>query len=487
MKDPGEDQLGYSEFAKMLATSVLRGSPADGLVVGIYGEWGLGKTSLLHFIEHWLRADVDDLDAIVVRFNPWWFSGREDLLRRFLRDLESGVLRGRRKYGKIRDAVEKLGNAVAVIPNAWTTSVGKLAATAARVGQPTDVVGLKESLAQALAAEALRVVVLIDDVDRLPPADILDVFRLVKAVGDLPNVIYVLAFDRKIVTNAMAEAYGEFGAKYLDKIIQVTFELPTLQVSTIERLFTNSLDAVVAGTPAELIHGRYWSAVFSDGVLPFLRTLRDVTRLVNAIAVTYPAVRGEVNPTDFVAIETLRLFTPAAYDAIRRNPSFFVGMTAAMFASDKTGTGTTARDFHGAWLRLVPTEYQSAVCNIICALFPHAASFFGGATFRAVNDAQDRSLRRVCAEDVFEAYFRYSLGADMTRAEFLLMLERASAPLSGAATVEALAQQRIPGGTTRLRRFVDMLRDHLVVAPRLTGAPQLIQALLHVGDSRSLS
>lgn len=92
-REPGEDIFGYAPFAKTLAQSILRSNPANGFVVGIYGEWGLGKSTLLNFIEHYAKADVDEeTPLVIVRFNPWWFSGREDLVRRFFKELEKAAL-----------------------------------------------------------------------------------------------------------------------------------------------------------------------------------------------------------------------------------------------------------------------------------------------------------------------------------------------------------------------------------------------------------
>ena len=176
--DPSEDLLGYAPFARMLAHSVLRGSPASGLVVGIFGEWGLGKTTVLHFIEHYARADAGGDTPILVRFNPWWFSGREDLLRRFFNDFESAVLTGRARNARLRDSLRKFGDAVGNVPFAWVAGMGKVVAAATKLGQPADLVGLKDAIVQALAAESLRVIVLVDDIDRLLPSEMVDVFRL---------------------------------------------------------------------------------------------------------------------------------------------------------------------------------------------------------------------------------------------------------------------------------------------------------------------
>src|SRR5262249_25633415 len=157
-------------------------------------------------------------------------------------------------------------------------------------------------------AEALRVIVLIDDIDRLLPSEMTDIFRLVRSVGDFPNVHYVLAFDRSIVAKALSDECRTDGERYLEKIVQAPFELPRPSAATLHQMFTSRLRDVLAGTEEELFERQRWSEVFLTGIAPFLRTPRDVTRLLNALTVTYPVVRNEVNLVDFVAVETVRLF-----------------------------------------------------------------------------------------------------------------------------------------------------------------------------------
>jgi predicted KAP-like P-loop ATPase len=74
--NPAEDRLGLAPFAQQLARSILRGCPADGLVVALYGAWGTGKSTALNFILHYVEQDTEAQSPVIVRFNPWWFAGR---------------------------------------------------------------------------------------------------------------------------------------------------------------------------------------------------------------------------------------------------------------------------------------------------------------------------------------------------------------------------------------------------------------------------
>jgi predicted KAP-like P-loop ATPase len=472
LSDPAADALGYAPFAKMLAESALRGSPATGLVVGVYGEWGLGKTTLLNFVQHYAEADTGDDAPVVIRFNPWWSSGREDLLERFFSEFEQAVLIKRGKRNKLRKAIGRLGEAATNAPSGWAAGIGKTAMFMAAQGQPADLKTLKDDIVRALNAQPLRVIVLVDDIDRLLPTEMVDIFRMVRSVGDLPNVHYVLAFDRGVVAKALGDATGASGERYLEKIVQAPFTLPRPTATVLHEVFQSRLQDVLGRTDDALFDRHYWSEVMVYGVLPFLRTPRDIVRLINALAVIYPSVQNDVNPTDFVAIETLRVFAPEVHDLIRAHHTRFVGalsMVDHMRSSNKL--------FHEKWLAELGAM-ELTVKALVLRLFPAVARALGK-EHGSVPDGTLRKQRRICREEVFEHYFRYMPGRGMSRREFLELLETDESNLR--TRLLSLVDERVDGRKTKLREFLEMLHDELSSGAQVNSF--LLNKICAVGDS----
>ena len=79
LDDPAKDRLGYAPFAKLLADSICNLAPTEGFVMALFGPWGSGKTTVLKFVEHYMDALPRNQQPVVVHFNPWWFSGYEDI------------------------------------------------------------------------------------------------------------------------------------------------------------------------------------------------------------------------------------------------------------------------------------------------------------------------------------------------------------------------------------------------------------------------
>src|SRR5215217_9718976 len=93
LDDPADDRLGYALFAERLAASVQTMIPTRGLVIALYGAWGSGKSTVLGFVEHYLRQKPVVEQPLVVNFNPWWFSGQENLTRQFFNQLLASLQR----------------------------------------------------------------------------------------------------------------------------------------------------------------------------------------------------------------------------------------------------------------------------------------------------------------------------------------------------------------------------------------------------------
>ena len=114
--DPQTDRLGYADFAQYLANSICNMSFAEGFAIAIYGTWGSGKSTMLEFVVHYLNQKPDEEKLIIVPFNPWLFSGYQDVTRRFFEQLQD-VLRKTTAVPKgVKERIADFANVIAEIP-----------------------------------------------------------------------------------------------------------------------------------------------------------------------------------------------------------------------------------------------------------------------------------------------------------------------------------------------------------------------------------
>jgi len=473
LTDPAEDRLGYAPFSKQLASGILRGCPADGLVVAVYGEWGTGKSTALNFILHYLEQDPEGEAPVVVRFNPWWFAGQEDLVRRFFDQFEATLFKAKAGRRKLRKKVAAFSEALASVPIPYVASGAK--AVKSMLSENADIVALKAELTQELAREATRIIVVVDDIDRLAADEIRQLFQVIKAVADFPNVIYLLAFDREAVAKALDSTASTRGADYLEKIVQVQFDLPSADRSQLQALLFERLDRLIGENDAGSFDQERWVNIYFDGIDPLIEKPRDVVRLTNALSVTYPALAGDVDVVDLIAIETLRLFCPRAYDVIRSNHSMFTGIGEH---EDKEAQ----RKFHNTWLNQI-AERREAVQTLVRKSFPRLESVWSNTIHGRPALKQWRKRLRVCSPEFFSTYFRFSLpDGEVPANEIRAILNAETTGTQLAERLRQLATQSRPDGHSRATSLLMRLSDQIDRnVPRDT-LVRILLALFAAGD-----
>jgi len=317
------DKFGYSDFAKLLAKAIINIQNPSGIVIGLYGSWGQGKSTTLNFIEQHLKNNkTSKASIVIVRFNPWWFSGQDALLQAFLTQLLVALEHDDIIKGKIGEFIKEYSFFIGACLDSMTGIIGtgaKIIDIAGNAITPSkDIHQIKRSLNTALTSSDIKILIMIDDIDRLFPNEILQIFAVVKSLLDLDNMIYFLAFDADVVCKAIESQHGLCGRDYLEKIIQVPFELPKPTKASLGIMFQEQIDSILIDTPTEAMAmpPENYLANIVEQVSQFIHTPRDIIRFSNTLKVTYAAVRGEVNPADFIAIEALRVFAPQAYHFI---------------------------------------------------------------------------------------------------------------------------------------------------------------------------
>jgi predicted KAP-like P-loop ATPase len=476
--DPALDSFGYAAFASQLAASIVKTRSPQGLVMAIHGEWGAGKSSLLNFIKHYIAQVPDDTRPVVMDFNPWWFESKEQLAAQFLAQFQSR-LRLENKF--LRDVGDLLADYSQVIGSAivhstglpWLDKVASLLKLLKR--KPVDVVKLKASISRALLEANQRFLVVVDDIDRLTPAEMREVFKVIKALADFPNVIYLLSFDRPIVINALSNSLQFDGEGYLEKIVQAPFTLPSIDRETLHRKLFANLDQLLEEADAPLFDQAYWSNIFHEGMAPLITNPRDIVRYVNALAVTYPPLRGEVNVTDFCALEFLRVNVPGLYETVRDNRDMFAGY------SDR-GIGAAERreerEFHSAWAAKLPEAAREGLRSMLERIFPKLSDV--GRSGDCL--AGWRRLRRAAHPDIFATYFQFALDADqLSRGSVLAFLEKLADQQALEQELLSAIDDKRSDGSSKAKDYLAQVLDFDTEID-YNRARGLLRAIANIGD-----
>lgn len=479
--DPAQDLFGHAPFARALAKAIQSYRSSDGIVLALYGPWGAGKSTVLAYVEHELNKAPEAERPVAVTFNPWWFSGQEHLAKAFLAQLQIVLPNKHAGFKAVGNLLAKFSSAIGSAIDAAKPGAGTFFALGARLlgGKPQDVPELKGKLSALLLKEKKRVLVIIDDIDRLSPEEVRQLFTVIKALADFPYVTYLLAFDREVASQAIGHQTGLPGERYLEKIVQVPFELPRADRATLQQALFIRLEAIMAPTPEGRLDQGYWINIFYAGLHPFFTVPRDVVRFTNALSVTYAAVVGEVNPVDFIAIECLRVFLPSVYDAIRTSPDEFLGYKAPTDESDRQ----RAVSFHQTWLDSIPPVWRSSTRELLERLFPRLESVWSNTHYGADSLNPWRKELRICVADVFPAYFGLSLPqGTVSRADVDGLIAVALDASSFAAALRQSITHRTAIGDFKTGPLLERLMDHVPDDLEARHAEPIISALHDIGD-----
>jgi predicted KAP-like P-loop ATPase len=480
-----DDRYGITPFAKSLARSILGIKKPIGTTLALSGPWGSGKSSAVNLIRSEL-ANSNSETLVVTDFKCWWYRGEDALALAFLQNL-NGVLRdslGDKVKDLIPSMTRHLLQAGPVIGQAISLATGQAWASALMPGASKFVGAFFpkgdtlektfRKLAHVLEAEERRFLVIIDDIDRLSPDEALAIFRLVKSIGRLPNVLYLLVFDRELADKAVEQRYPSEGPHFLEKIIQAGFELPQPLQTDLNGALLTSVQTI-CGEPDEKQVRRIMN-LFYDVVAPYITTPRHVARFENAISVTWPAIAREIDLADFLALETLRLYEPGLFKAIRLRKSMVCGVR---HQGDHDARDEARFD---PFLSDVPVSRHDTAKVALQRLFPRLETMGYGSEFIRDWDME----RRVCVDSHFDTYFRLSLGEEtLPTAHIDNLIQHADdGPFIQEVFRGAAATER-KNGNTMVPVFLDELTTHSTrIPPEKVG--QLLAALFAIHDEMDL-
>lgn len=326
IKELAADSLGYRPFAQNIATILDNATTReDCLVLGIHGEWGSGKTSAINLVIKELedRQKGTEIQTKIIHFSPWLFSGQENLTFAFFHELDLNL--NGEEWTKLKDSLKEMASATLPIAGSimnlfypGTKDIAK--AIKETIDRKPSLEKTKNKLQDILKQQQRPLLIIIDDIDRLPADEMRQIFRMVKSVADLPYVTYLLGFDRKIVKRALEKDTDLEGPEWSEKIIQGSFDLPHIIPFRIELYFWNKLKTDIPDLYSQLDHDT--APYFKEYLFPQLKNPRQVTRLINALIVGWLSVKDSVNPTLFVIIESWRLFNHGLYEFIKDNRDY---------------------------------------------------------------------------------------------------------------------------------------------------------------------
>lgn len=383
------DKLSRKGFAGIAAAALRKVPSSAGMVVSIEGAWGSGKTSALAMIEALLLEEAAPASPLIVHFNPWLVGEKDALLRHFLSRIASTVQlndhsRDGKKVAREIKAYAKVFDLVKLIPGAepWASMIKSVVEAA---GNATDAVSeyktpdieaYKQRVEEALQKLDRPIIVFIDDIDRLFPMEVFEMVRIIKAVGGLPSVGYVVAWDSVYVSSALEKLGVPLASSYLDKIVQVRMPLPNLSLVARRKLINEALDEL----DPEALRQRFRNqderlgSLYHSGLRDLLDQPRDFARVFNAVRMMEPLLRDEIVFADILGLAALSVKAPAVFELLKKKPHLFAGRQRDDFSILENTDEVIKKGNEERRQAYEAFGSVNAAQRVVCFLFPRVAA-----------------------------------------------------------------------------------------------------------------
>jgi predicted KAP-like P-loop ATPase len=323
LKGNKPDKLGYKIYAEQIGDKILSSYFNTSFAIGVNGAWGAGKTSFLNLI----KEKIDGADDIIsIDFKPWNSYNPNAIIKDFFESFQEKISPDDSSLAKLLS--EYSNKLVALNENVVTKS---LQSTMQSFSSVTTANKLHEEINELLSYSNKRLVIYIDDLDRLDVEEVIEVMRLIRNTANFRNTFFVVAYDRNYLVSALKKFNSYKSENFLEKIFQTEITLPAFDKQILrEELFLKLKKKLRTELHEELersiMGGVYGSKQNLKILEDFLLNLRDVTRLANALILNLDKLRGEVIFNDFLQIELLHLKHPFVYKLLYENKSDFLSL-----------------------------------------------------------------------------------------------------------------------------------------------------------------
>jgi predicted KAP-like P-loop ATPase len=465
------DRQGYADRLASLLGNVRIQS--ESTVLALIGDWGSGKSSVLAMLQQ--RLQDNDLWQVAT-FNPWTYPDTTSLHRGFFGELMHALP----KDGRPGDARTKVGELARTI-----SPLGKLGVLVGVDGQDliktagdliagdTSASAAKRSAESALRAAGVPVLLVVDDLDRLTPDELLEVLKLVRLVGRLPHVYYLLSYDERTLLDVLRRTpvtgdNEERARAYMEKIVQVRLDMPALRATQRTKLLNDGLTKISAAVGLFLTDAdeRRLGDIYFEVLDRRLTTPRAIARFLGQIQAFYPVLHGEVDFVDFFLVNWLRTQEPGVYRMLQTERDELLGRSRSHFILSRDAAAQARRRerwderLQAAHVREVDLP---GVIKVLSVLFPEIEAAYSET--QSYSESRERSTPKAISHiDYFDRYVSFGIPEeDVPDADITGAIADLTEDPQSLGTKRL--REEITNETARTMRKLDALRDAQVSLP----------------------
>jgi hypothetical protein len=397
----GEDLLGRRAITEDLISMIVFQRP---MVIAVTGAYGEGKTSLLNLTIGELRKiDEDDL-PIIVRFSPWLAGDSDTLVLSLLNSIVAEIKARYQVPGLSRDAARYARILLSVVPRGERMKD--------LVTEPSQEERIA-ALADRISRTRRRVLVVLDDLDRMEARELETVFKLLRGSARFSNFTFLCAFGVTEIAEILRSTRpSQDTAKFVEKFFQLQVPLPKVDPAQLRDFFSERISAVLNRYGvAEQYEPKSLEEFWENGAGSYFQNLRRIKLFLNRIDRSLERIADEVNVGDFIKLELVRDIAPGVYEEIYQNPQYFYNEGFVFEPGyrrlgmlDEDGAAEQRAAFYDSVLNSLPPE-KRYVSQLLVDLFPNFAQYRRKSISGGTYEGDAESQRRIFHPRCFRQYF----------------------------------------------------------------------------------
>lgn len=462
---PEQDRLRRGKFVDDLS-KVIVSLPSEltgSFTIGLNGSWGEGKTSVINLLIKKLESD----NIVIIQFDPWYYGGEEAILNAFY------------------DQLEKALSEQFIFPGFKKSIARYLKLISTGVSFPgfkfdihspmLTIEKTKEQIGNYIQKVCKKVVIIIDDIDRLQPDEMALVFKLVRKNTNFKNTIFFLSFDPSIVKIALKENCNIDG-DFLEKIINMPIPLPAIEPRSIEGYLLDEIKKVLNKIAIPVDEAKSLldeiQGIYNSGITELFKTLRVTKRYLNSLSSSLPSIISEVNARDFLILEIIRVFNDDLYKKISENQELIAPSTLGTMLLEAELRKLGITSVKEKYISLMEGTKQKKIFeSLLHLLFPVT---FG----RILNNVQpdyqnivkNRNRKKISHPDCFPKYFLLqvpSLEISDEQLETMISIWKLKQPKERKESIKLELFKKDNEGNARTLEWIQKLKkfDQLIDSP----------------------
>ena len=322
-KDVDYDLLRRNGIITLLKKNITSYTANRSFVIGLVGEWGSGKTTIINNVKKDIKPKNKSI-ILIDDFDPWIFGSQEALLAAMYENIL--------KHTEIKVSISQNNSIMRIL----SQTVSELSSTALNVSAINTIIGtlsntnstyenadiLKELIGDFLISQRKTVVFIIDNLDRAESENIILLFKVMGTIFDIPNIIYFLSYDKKRIEDILNNT-NKINPKYIEKIVQQEVHVPAPQEEILREIYYLSMGNILLKYGVGKDELKSYEPIFSF-ILENVKNLRKFKRIINSAFPTAFLCECNLDRFTLLSLEILCFLEPDLYSSIKDNRQFYI-------------------------------------------------------------------------------------------------------------------------------------------------------------------